>query len=124
MYSGTDIDLTQDIRSLVEPLVGKPEKILIRRIDKPENRTKKEQNYLILCERDDLGKLIGRHGVISDSLRTILNVSIKNMRKKVHLRFESINEYKAKHPEFVLEQEEDGENAPVEEGQDNTQTQN
>lgn len=105
MYTGTDIDLTQDIRSLVEPLVGKPEKLIIKRLDKPENRTKKEQNYLILCERDDLGKLIGRHGVISDSLRTILNVSIKNMRKKVHLRFESINDYKAAHPEFVLEQQ-------------------
>ena len=105
MNTGTDIDLTQDIRSLVEPLVSNPEKVIIQRMDKPEYRTRREQNYLILCEKDDLWKLIGRHGVISDSLRTILNVSIKNMRKKVHLRFESYSDYKASHPDFVPEQE-------------------
>lgn len=95
MESRTNIDLTDDIRSLVEPLVSKPEAILIKRMDKPEDLGKKEQNYLILCEKEDLGKLIGRHGVISDSLRTILNVSTKNMRKKVHLRFESFDEFNA-----------------------------
>ena len=105
MNTGTDIDLTQDIRSLVEPLVGNPEKIVIARMDKPENRTKKEQTYLVLCDGEDLGKLIGRHGVISDSLRTLLNVSIKNMRKKVHLRFQTLQDYKANHPEFEIPQQ-------------------
>jgi predicted RNA-binding protein YlqC (UPF0109 family) len=95
MEYGTNLDLTEDIRSLIEPLVSKPEAVMIKRLDKPENLGKKEQNYLILCEKDDLGKLIGRHGVISDSVRTILNVSVKNMRKKVHLRFESFEEFNA-----------------------------
>lgn len=93
MESETNLDLTEDIRSLIEPLVSKPEAILIKRMDKPEDLGKKEQNYLILCEKEDLGKLIGRHGVISDSIRTLLNVSVKNMRKKVHLRFESFEEF-------------------------------
>ena len=93
MESETNLDLTGDIRSLIEPLVSKPEAIQIQRMDKPQDLGRKEQNYLILCEKDDLGKLIGRHGVISDSLRTILNVSVKNMRKKVHLRFESFEEF-------------------------------
>ena len=93
MDTGTNLDLTEDIRTLIEPLVSKPEAIVIKRLDKPEDLGRKEQNYLIICEKDDLGKLIGRHGVISDSLRTLLNVSIKNMRKKVHLRFESFEEY-------------------------------
>ena len=93
MENGTNLDLTEDIRSLIEPLVSKPDAILIKRLDKAEDLHRKEQNYLSLCEKEDLGKLIGRHGVISDSLRTILNVSIKNMRKKDHLRFESFEEY-------------------------------
>lgn len=92
MENGTNLDLTEDLRSLIEPLVSKPEAILIKRLDKPEDLGKKEQNYLILCAKEDLGKLIGRHGVISDSLRTIPNVSVKNMRKKIHLRFESLEE--------------------------------
>ena len=93
MEHETNLHLTGDFCSLVEPLVSKPEALLIKRMDKPQDLGKKEQNYLILCEKEDLGKLIGRHGVISDSLRTILNVSVKNMRKKVHLRFESFDEF-------------------------------
>ena len=96
METATNLDLTEDIRSLIEPLVSKPEAIQIQRMDKPQYLNKKEQNYLILCEKEDLGKLIGRHGVISDSIRTLLNVSVKNMRKKVHLRFESFDEYNKK----------------------------
>lgn len=93
MENETNIDLTGDIRSLIEPLVSKPEAIEVKRLDRDEDLGKKEQNYLILCEKEDLGKLIGRHGVISDSIRTLLNVSIKNLRKKVHLRFESFEEF-------------------------------
>lgn len=92
MEYSTNIDLTQDILSLVEPLVTKPELIKVERIDKEEDLNKREQNYLVLCDKDDLGKLIGRHGVISDSIRTILNVSNKNMRKRIHLRFASYEE--------------------------------
>lgn len=93
MVNGTNLDLTDDIRSLVEPLVSKPEVITIKRLDKEEDLGRREQTYLILCDKEDLGKLIGRHGVISDSLRTILNVSVKNRRKKVHLRFDSFDHY-------------------------------
>ena len=93
MENGIDLDLTEDIRSLVEPLVSKPDAILIKRVDQEADLGKREQNYLILCDKDDLGKIIGRHGVISDSIRTILNVSVKNMRKKIHLRFESFDEF-------------------------------
>ncbi|MFA6829308.1 MAG: KH domain-containing protein [Bacilli bacterium] len=96
MDINTDIDLTEDIRSLIEPLVSKPEALLIKRTDKGENLKKKEQNYLILCEKDDLGKIIGRHGVISDSIRTLLNVSTKNLKKRVHLNFQSFEEFNEK----------------------------
>ena len=41
MGIGTDIDLTQDIRSLVEPLVSNPDVIVIKRLDKEEDLTKK-----------------------------------------------------------------------------------
>lgn len=92
MEYSTNIDLTQDILSLVEPLVAKPELIKVERIDKEEDLNKREQNYLVICDKDDLGKLIGRHGVISDSIRTILNVSNKNMRKRIHLRFATYEE--------------------------------
>ncbi|MCH3966218.1 MAG: KH domain-containing protein [Bacilli bacterium] len=88
-----DIDLTEDIKSLVEPLVSNADAILVKRTDKPEDAGKREQNYLILCDKEDLGKLIGRHGIISDSIRTLLNVSMKNDHKKVRLRFDDFDSF-------------------------------
>lgn len=96
MENGINLDLTEDIRSLIEPLVADVDNVKIIRTDKEENLYRREQTYLIVCNKEDLGKLIGRHGVISDSLRAILNVSTKNLRKKIHLRFMSNEEYKQK----------------------------
>ena len=72
-----DIDLTPDITSLIEPLVSKPEVLVIKRLDKEEERTNRDQHYLVLCDSNDVGKVVGRHGIISDSLRTLFNVSNK-----------------------------------------------
>ena len=79
-----DIDLTPDIASLVEPLVSKPEVIVIKRLDR-------DQHYLVLCDSNDVGKVVGRHGIISDSLRTLFNVSNKYGQKRIHLRFDSLD---------------------------------
>lgn len=89
-----DIDLTEQIRTIVAPLAKQPESILIRRLDKPEMLTKREQNYVIVCENDDLGRLIGRHGINSSSARTLINVIARKYRKRVHLSFESFGEEK------------------------------
>ena len=91
-----DIDLTPDIASLVEPLVSKPEVIVIKRLDKEEERTNRDQHYLVLCDSNDVGKVVGRHGIISDSLRTLFNVSNKYGQKRIHLRFDSLDSEIAK----------------------------
>lgn len=86
-----DIDLTPDITSLIVPLVSKPELIVIKRLDKEEERTNRDQHYLVLCHSSDVGKVVGRHGIISDSLRTLFNVSNKYGQKRIHLRFDSLD---------------------------------
>ena len=86
-----DIDLTPDITSLIEPLVSKPDSLVIKRLDKEEDRSNRDQHYLILCDKEDVGKVVGRHGIISDSLRTIFNVSNKYGQKRIHLRFDSLD---------------------------------
>ncbi len=91
-----DIDLTPDIASLIEPLVSKPEVLVIKRLDSEDQRTERDQHYLVLCDKDDVGKVIGRHGIISDSLRTLFNVSNKYGQKRIHLRFDSLDSDAAK----------------------------
>ena len=53
-----NIDLIEQIRTIVAPLAKKPESILIRRLDKPEDLEKREQHYVIVCENDDVMELI------------------------------------------------------------------
>ena len=43
-----NIDLIEQIRTIVAPLAKKPESILIRRLDKPEDLEKREQHYVIV----------------------------------------------------------------------------
>ena len=86
-----NIDLTPDILRLIEPLVAKPDVLVIKRLDTEEDIDKREQHYLILCDKDDVGKVVGRHGIISDALRTIFNVSNKYAQKHIHLRFDSLD---------------------------------
>ena len=79
------IDLSEDIKKLCIPLVSHPESISVT-LTQDE---RKSQSYLILCDNGDIGKLIGRDGAISNSLRAIVNVSPKAQRKKISLKFDT-----------------------------------
>ncbi len=87
-----NIDLTEQIRAIVGPLTKKPESLLIRRMDKEDMLTQREQHYLIVCEDEDLGRLIGRHGTNSSSARILINVLGRKYKKRVHLAFESFGQ--------------------------------
>lgn len=104
MENKADLDVSNDIISLVLPLVSYPDEIKVIRTDSEDKRLEKEQNYIVLCRKEDIGKLIGRHGVISDSIRTLLNVSIKNMRKRIHVKFMTEEEYSQSNTEQTTEE--------------------
>lgn len=79
------IDLSEDIKKLCIPLISHPESISVT-LTQDE---RKSQSYLILCDNGDIGKLIGRDGAISNSLRAIVNISPKAQRKKISLKFDT-----------------------------------
>lgn len=80
-------DLSEEIKTLCLPLISIPEKLSVKRT----SDDRKSQSYLILCDKSDLGKLIGRHGSISNSLRALVNISSKAQRKKISLKFDCIS---------------------------------
>lgn len=92
MEENTNIDFTEQIRTMVAPLAQKPESIMIRRMDKEDMLSDREQHYLIVCETEDLGRLIGRQGVNSTSVRTLINVVARKYKKRVHLSYESFQD--------------------------------
>lgn len=84
MGQENQIDLSEDIKRLCGPLVSHPENITVTLMQDE----RKSQSYLILCDSTDLGKLIGRNGDISNSLRALVNVSTRSQRKKISLKFD------------------------------------
>ncbi len=77
------VDLSDKIAAICKPLISAPEHLSV----KMTNDERKEQAYLINCDEADVGKLLGRHGIISDSLRTIVNISLRAYKKKASLTF-------------------------------------
>ena len=80
------MDYEKVIHALVDSIVEHPDSILIREL--PSN-SDKDVTLLIVTEQDDTARLIGKHGIIANSLREMMSVVGKTERKRIHLKFES-----------------------------------
>jgi len=86
-----EFDYQAIIKACVDSLVDNPDSLLIRLLDnKDEVDNLKDIHYLVACPSDMLGKLIGRHGSVADAVRTIVNVRARDERKRIHIKFESL----------------------------------
>ena len=79
------------VRALIDPIVMEPESILIRVV---EDENGKDVDILVAAEKEDTARLIGKHGIIANSLREVLSVAGKSENRRVFLKFESFNEEK------------------------------
>ena len=77
------------VRALIDPIVMEPESILIRVV---EDENGKDVDILVAAEQEDTARLIGKHGIIANSLREVLSVAGKSENRRVFLKFESFNE--------------------------------
>lgn len=84
-YRKEPIDMSDKIKEICTPLISKPEALKVCLVSE-ENKT---QSYLIRCDSHDLGKLLGRHGMIADSLRTLVNIALRPVKRKASLKFEA-----------------------------------
>ena len=85
------MDYEKIIRALIDPIVEEPGSILIR-VTQEDNE--KDVSILIVSEKDDTARLIGRRGLIANSLREVISIAGKSENKHVHLSFESFDEDK------------------------------
>lgn len=87
------IDYEKVIHGLIDPLVEKPESIMIRELPGGDNR---DVTILIVAEDDDTARLIGKHGAVANALREAVGIASKadNSNTRIHLKFESFNEEK------------------------------
>jgi predicted RNA-binding protein YlqC (UPF0109 family) len=75
----------QIILDIVTPLVSKPESLKAILMDQ-ENLY--ETSYVIYCDEKDVGRLIGKKGIVAEAIREVVNASAKLNSKKIRLKFE------------------------------------
>ena len=85
------MDYEKIVRTLIDPIVEEPKSVLIRIL---EDENGKDVNILVAAEKEDTARLIGRHGIIANSLREVLSVAGKSENRRIFLKFESFEEGK------------------------------
>lgn len=85
------MDYEKIIRTLIDPIVEEPKSVLIRVV---EDENGKDVDILVASEKEDTARLIGKHGIIANSLREILSVAGRSENRRIFLKFESFDEEK------------------------------
>ena len=83
------MDYEKIIRTLIDPIVEEPKSVLIRVV---EDENGKDIDILVASEKEDTARLIGKHGIIANSLREILSVAGRSENRRIFLKFESFDE--------------------------------
>ena len=85
------MDFENIIHTLIDPLVEKPEKIVIKELS---GGGRKDVTLLIIAEDDDTARLIGKRGAVAKALREVIGIVGKadNSNLRIHLKFESFLE--------------------------------
>ena len=85
------MDYEKIIRALIDPIVEEPKSVLIR-VDEDSNG--KDVNILVAAEKEDTARLIGRYGIVANSLREIISVAGRSEDRRIFLKFESFDDEK------------------------------
>lgn len=85
------MDFEKIIHALIDPLIEEPSSVLIRILEEDNG---KDVVILIATEKEDTARLIGRRGIIANSLREVVSVAGKTENKHIHLKFESFEDEK------------------------------
>ena len=73
------------ISSLILPLVAYPEDVIITCV----NETEANLEYQVKVNPNDLGRVIGKGGIIAKAIRTVLYAGASKEGKKIHLDIDS-----------------------------------
>lgn len=81
------MDYIAILRTIVDPLVTHKDALLFREMQNDD----REVTILIVAESEDTARLIGRKGMVADSLREVMSIAGKTDGKRVFLKFESFD---------------------------------
>ena len=82
------MDYEKIVHALIDSIVEEPESVLIR----VSQLDDKNIDIVIAAEATDTARLIGKRGIIANSLREIISVAGKSESNHVHIKFESFGD--------------------------------
>lgn len=77
------------IHAIIDPIVEDKDSIMIRELP---SESEKDITILIVAEKEDTSRLIGRKGIVANAIREVISVGGKSENKRVHVHFESFDE--------------------------------
>ncbi len=80
------MDYIDAIHKFIDPIVTNKEAIVINELP---NETEKDRTFQIVCDSEDTGRLIGKHGSVAEAIREVISIIGKTNGEKVHIKFTS-----------------------------------
>ncbi|MCD5322659.1 MULTISPECIES: KH domain-containing protein [Pontibacillus] len=68
------------IETIVRPLVDYPDDVVVT-----EKEEERKLTYHLSVHKDDVGKVIGRHGRVAKAIRTVVYAAGSNSKKRIYL---------------------------------------
>lgn len=81
------INLQETLLHLVQPICDDKDSVVVKQM---ESLDENEVLLYIYASSNDIGRLIGREGVMANSLRQMLQVASKIENKRILIKFEAL----------------------------------
>ena len=81
------IDLEKVLLNLVKPICNDPDADMVKQMDSLD---KNEILLYVYAPSEDIARLIGRQGVMANSIRQMLQVASKIENKHISIKFEAL----------------------------------
>lgn len=80
------MDYIDAIHKFIDSIVANKDSIVINELP---NESEKDRTFQIVCDPEDAGRLIGKHGSVAEALREVISIAGKTNGERVHIKFTS-----------------------------------
>ena len=81
------IDLERVLLNIVKPLCSDPESVMVKQMESLDDN---ELLLYVYAPSEDIARLIGKKGMMANSIRQMLQVASKIEKKHVSIKFEAL----------------------------------
>lgn len=81
------IEIEKVLLDIVKPICNDPDSVMVKQM---ESLQENEVLLYVYAPSEDIARLIGRQGMMANSIRQMIQVAAKIQNKKISIKFETI----------------------------------